>query len=220
MNHQLLSDGCVEALREDLPTTADERRITTRLAAAGLAVSTALASQSASAAATSGLWSAIAVKFGSLPLLTQLVVVTAGTAALATPPVVFYESTRATRPAVTKPVTLAVPSSPSSSSAQAPTPIVAASVSPIAPTNRVSANAPANEQPAPPRKSSSESSLSDEARLLDTALASIRSKDLRQAQQLIEQHALRYPKGQLAAERERARAKLTQALDASTNDTH
>lgn len=224
MKHQLLSDGCLEALREDFPTSADERRIRARLVGAGLGVTLAVAPHAASAALKVGIWTGLATRFATLPLLTQVVLIAAGTATVATPAVVAYQYGHAPM-VVTKGDAAAAVNTTAS-------PVEVEHKSDDTPTVAELAAAPPNVTPSIPkarggslsaesatsaRKVALESTLAEEAQLLDAALAAIRSGELPRARQLIDQHASRYPDGRLVAERERARRKLVDALATSAN---
>lgn len=219
MKHKLLSDGCLDALREDLPTSADECRIRARLVGAGLGVSLAVAPHAATAALKVGIWSGLATRLATLPLLTQMVLVAAGTATVATPAVIAYQGVRgpalvtsgdaATSPANPAPAAIHV----DVSAVQA-----ASAVSPLdtaAAITKVRGGLINPESAASTRKTPTESTLAEEAQLLDAALVAIRGGELSRASQLIEQHASRYPEGRLVAERERASRKLVDALAAS-----
>jgi hypothetical protein len=220
MKHQLLSDGCLDALREDLPTSADERRIRARLVGIGLGVTLAVAPQAASAALKVGIWSGLATRFATLPLLTQMVLVAGGTAVVATPAVVAYQQSR-TSALVTSGdgVAILAGSSPvavesDGSPAAAKAPEVPLDIA-FAP--KIRADSLNAESAASARKVVAESKLAEEAQLLDAALAAIRSGELIRAGQLIERHESRYPDGRLTAERERARRKLIDALAVRAN---
>lgn len=220
MKHQLLSDGCLDALREDLPTGADERRIRARLVGAGLGVTLAVAPHAATAALKAGIWSGLATRFATLPLLTQMVLVAAGTASVSTPAVVAYQRARTPVVVSSRDATAALaeasPGVVEVDDSRAPE--MAAAPLEVAPSAPKGRGGLINLEPAAStRKVATESTLAEEAQLLDAALAAIRGGELIRARQLIEQHASRHPDGRLVAERERARRKLVDALAASAN---
>lgn len=104
MTKQPQFDHYIEALRDDLPSLSDEMRIRHRMAGAGIAVAATVATKAAvgtTAIAKVGLLSTLMTHIANLPLLTQLGLVTAGTAALATGPVVVV-SHFISRPTVTQ----------------------------------------------------------------------------------------------------------------------
>jgi hypothetical protein len=201
-----------------------------------------VAAQSTAAAATTAtvakasIFSALTLRFASLPLVGQLGLVTATTAVLATGPVVVATTLRE-KPAVYRPVEQTskgtqVFSAPRSNLRASNTlesntlatdlnePKTAQEV-PVA--QKLEAS-PANTPPQNSTRSRRDeavdtnlSSLADETKLIDEALSLIRQNKFEQSALLLRAHAERYPNGHLTLERQRAERKL---LDAKRRNAH
>jgi hypothetical protein len=200
-----------------------------------------LAAQSTAAAATTatvakaGIFSALTLRFASLPLVGQLGLVTATTAVLATGPVVVATTLRE-KPAVYRPVeqtskgtqvfsaprsNLRASNTLESNTLESNT--LAADLNesktaqevPFAPKVEASpANAPPQNSTRSRRDEAVElnlSSLADETKLIDEALSLIRQNRFEQSTVLLRAHAERYPNGHLTLERQRAERKLLDA---------
>jgi hypothetical protein len=228
------SDRYIESLRNDFPTVEDEERIRRRLLAAGMGVTALVATPSTAAASATvvkaGVFSALSLRFASLPLIGQLGLVTATTAVLATGPVVVATTLRE-KPAVYRPAeqtserprafiapgSQARETNPLERNAPAtdlngPKPVQEAPVA-----SRLDAS-PANALPQTSTKlrrdepvDTNLSSLADETKLIDEALSLIRQNRFEQSAVLLRTHAERFPNGHLTLERQRAERKLLDA---------
>jgi hypothetical protein len=69
-------------------------------------------------------------------------------------------------------------------------------------------------------RSAAPSTLAAESALIERALAALRDGDTAAAEEALARHALLYPQGALAPERERTRTRLHDELDASSQSHH
>lgn len=165
------------------PSVSDQRRVAERLAvplAAGVAVGTA-----AKAVGAQSLFGALGAKVAAV--VAVAVAVTAAVVAQRAP-----TTARAPTPAVTAPATLTPVAAPVEAPSVAPPPSTRAE--PPAPTRP--------SPPAPARSFGSARELEEEATLLHRAQSAWRAGQSQQALDLANQHARRFPRSQLANERD------------------
>ncbi|MGC4068627.1 MAG: hypothetical protein QM784_29050 [Polyangiaceae bacterium] len=201
-----------------------------RLASTGIGISLAVMTKTATAtcvapAAKVGIVAALSARFAELPLLWQMGLVTATTAAVATGPLMVMSEVPAARNhEVTQ---VARQASPRTANAHAPTlaivnhgndaapvddsPSVAASLSPVDAGARTRVPERRVELTAPTEDAQEQRSLAEETRLVDRALAFIRAGNLDAATRELDEHDQRFPDGRLKRERRRAREKLEEA---------
>jgi hypothetical protein len=217
------------ALRGDLPTPDTEARVRRRLLAAGIAVGNGVATTTAAAAGAG----ATSAKMAGLSWGLKL-----GLAAVVAIPTVglLLDSRTERSGGVERPSVATV--RPSNAPADRPAPPAAATVPETEPPAQTPAPRPARATKAPvaealpadnlaalparpsradftaaepaartPRVSSS---LAEETRLLDNALAELTAGNLARATVLIREHEARFPTGLLQKERERAKARLSE----------
>jgi hypothetical protein len=228
-------DALIDALRSDLPSASDERRVSRRLVAAGVVVATGVVMADTAAAApvaSSSLGLGLIQKLGALPWAAKMGL--AGVAgAVAVPATVYLTSTSPPDPlgptTARSPVVERSPEKPLVEPPKAPALAkslpderstdgerTAPSIEmPSAPRRSVPAGAP--KPPGalralpvePPASESAESSLLEETELVERALYALKLGDHEGARRALELHASRFPNGLLARERERALARVS-----------
>jgi hypothetical protein len=229
MTEELDLDPYLDLLRTDFPSAKDETRLRQKLVGAGIGVSATFVTKTVAAATASLVKGGTAAKLSSwfvgLPLMAQLGIVTATTTVVATGPIwaVSHQLRPRSLPSVSNAPAATVASridpalAAPNRAAPAPAPAVAAASDQrsrslvVGPTQTTSRSEPS----ARLARTEEARELAEEARLIDEALAAIRRGDLAQAEQRLDQHATRFEDARLAAERERARARLAEAKRAT-----
>jgi hypothetical protein len=224
-------DLFTQALREDLPESADAARLRARLVSAGVLAGAVVAPGAAVGAAAGA--GGLSAKLVALPLALKVGASLALAGAVAVPVVSRLSDTQqaetrgvlaarqvaTARPAprVDDPVKLEAPSNGEPAAAEpepaatAPEPVVVTrAAAPAPPVREVTGTAPAARtlpsvasftEPAGPVD---EGSLRQETALMERALAALRRGDVTSARQALAEHASRFPNGHLVRERERA----------------
>jgi TolA-binding protein len=225
-------DPYLDSLRNDLPTARDEARIRRRLIVAGLGVTSTFVSQTAAAAtptlSKAGLWTVASLRFANLPLLAQMGLVTATTALLATTPVLmvaeYRKAANAQQSADIGAQTQRLISSPTAVAVTSETTNRLPTTAVVNPSNRAASDDTTLPQVSETTKTNTTrfvrplttndtntSSLAEETKLIDAALAAIRDGRFTPATNLLNVHRQRFPNGRLTLERQRAEQKLHDA---------
>jgi hypothetical protein len=233
-------DALIDALRSDLPSARDERRVRRRLVAAGVGLATGFVSSAATAtasAAGSRVSALLLQKLGALSW-TAKVGLAGVAAAVALPAASYLASTAPNDPLATarvpSPATGRSPGRPAVVPSKAPHPtasIVAPSTEDEpAPQGLESAALPRHGSVAPepkpsaprgalavdPReRESEEDPLREETELIERALYALKLGDREGARRTLELHARRFPNGLLTRERERALVRANSEEDPS-----
>jgi hypothetical protein len=223
-------DLFTQALRLDLPSTADEARVRAKLVSAGVLAGASVVVPGAAAAATTG--GGFAAKLAALPLALKIGASVVAVSAAALPVVTSVASSSDTHPAPRSAEMARVAPAPAGAattaeSAAAPheepatgAPAPEAPASPVtqAPA-RARENAPASAVaspaavavlpavgafPAAEAAPVDEGTLRAETALMERALAAIKQGDLAAARRELALHAAKFPNGHLKPERERA----------------
>lgn len=221
------SSHYLDALRNDLPTASDEARIRRHLTAIGLGVTVTAVTHASTAAVSSlgkvSLLSSWSLRFADLPLLSQLGLVTAATAVLATGPAVVIMNGAPSKE--TSLATLSAPAprtktfdttAPHPRSHLTPTEMAStASMKPRLSMEPLTETAPQSpslrSRPSRAQLDEKNSTLAEETGLVDSALSAIRATRFDDAARLLRTHEERFPHGTLELERERAVQKLREA---------
>jgi hypothetical protein len=223
-------DVLEEALRGDLPTPDVEARVRRRLLAAGLAIGNGMAATTAAGASAGA--ASVALKAGGLSWGLKV-----GLAALVGIPTVGLWLDGGAPPPASAPVTaparaLEAKAQPATAAATLTAPRDATDGAAPATVQRPQArptkalandaSTPVAATPSPARPSQAEfnaseqlarapqaqSTLAEETRLLDAALAALTAGNRVQAASLLQEHERRFPAGLLQKERERANTRL------------
>jgi hypothetical protein len=221
-------DLFTQALRLDLPSTADEARVRAKLVSAGVLAGASVVVPGAAAAATTG--GGFVAKLAALPLALKIGASVVAVSAAALPVVASVASSTDTLPAPRAAETARVAPAPAGAdetavSAAAPraepapaAPEVLASpvaAAPVRPRENASASADASPAavavlpavgafPAAEAAPVDEGTLRAETALMERALAAIKQGDLVTARRELALHATKFPNGHLKPERERA----------------
>jgi hypothetical protein len=228
-------DALVSALRSDLPSASDERRVRTRLLAAGVGISATLVAPGATASVAS----ALVQKLGALSWVTKVGL--AGIAvASAVPAAIEWSSREPLEPSTGAVPVAKLTAAPSAANLPAPTQPSTPPNAALAETRAVEpaaavARTPVNDQPSPashqapaadatkrPSRAASaaafplddaaaaepESTLREETVLVERALYALRLGDRDGARRALDEHARRFPDGLLAPERDRALSRV------------
>jgi hypothetical protein len=223
-------ESYLDALREDLPSEGTQARLQQRLASAGIGISLALMTKTATASCVAkvakvGIVSALSARFAGLPLLWQMGLVTATTAAVATGPLMVMTKTPEVRSHDAAAVALR--GSSSMTGARAPSldipnrddgtvrtddaPVLASSAPSIDAAPRLRAAERRVDVAASTQDAQELRTLAEETRLIDRALAAVRAGNLDDAARELDEHDRRFPNGRLRREQRRAREKLEEA---------
>lgn len=232
--HEHLS-GFLEALRNDLPSAEDDTRMRQRLQAMGVAIPTAGATAAAVGASAWAWWTKVSVVAALVTAPPALLMMsaadeTADRAREVSPLEATSLGARHARPATSKampePTNLpaertslehlaprAVPSADAPRavpSADTPLPHVTPRGRSADRATTLGSRRTVPSKPAP--IVSTPSTLAEETALIERALAAIEAGDLGRAQQTIDDHAQRFPQGELRRERMRAQQRLDRRL--------